>query len=208
METGHSTIFTMHAGEPINAVNRLVTKYLMMMPALGVDVVERIIGSAVDFVAIQDHIPGMGRKVSIITQVKFDDYTKRIVLEDLLKFDFDKEDWVWLNRIDDNKCRNLMRRGVSKERVAKWRKTDNPEIEEKAIKELNETYYAEKEERQKRYQIEHDEKIRRKEEEHKKKAAIRDVSKEEALLNQVEAEKNKEFENMQKKLECLSKNIE
>ena len=30
MATGHSTHFTMHAGVPIDAVNRLVTKYLMV----------------------------------------------------------------------------------------------------------------------------------------------------------------------------------
>ena len=161
METGHSTIFTMHAGRPINAINRLVTKYLMMMPSLGVDVVERIIGSAVDFIAIQDHIPDVGRKVSVITEVEFNDDTKRIELRNLLEYDFNQDDWVWKKRIAPEKCRNLMRRGVKKDRVAKWMDTGNPEIEKAALKELNDTYYAEKEERIKRYTKEHEEKMAR-----------------------------------------------
>ena len=69
METGHSTIFTAHAGSPVNLVNRIVTKYLQSMPSLGIDVVERIIGSAIDYVAVQDDIPGIGRKVTSVTEV-------------------------------------------------------------------------------------------------------------------------------------------
>ena len=200
METGHSTIFTMHAGKPINAINRLVTKYLMMMPSLGVDVVERIIGSAVDFIAIQDHIPDVGRKVSIITQVKFDDETKRIVLEDLLKYDFEKEDWVWLRRIDEEKCRNLMRRGVKKERVARWKDTGDPEIEKAALAELNETYWKEKEERQKKYQEEHDAKIARKKEERESLSVVSSNKEEQSLVYSREALRQKELEDMQAKL--------
>lgn len=159
METGHSTIFTMHAGKPINAVNRLVTKYLMMMPSLGMDVVERIIGSAVDFIAIQDAIPNVGRKVSVITEVSFDDDNKRIILNNLMEYDFELSDWKWVRRIDKDKCRNLMRRGVPRERVLEWQRTEDPAIEEEALKKLNETYYAEKEERQKKYKEEFDERI-------------------------------------------------
>lgn len=206
METGHSTIFTMHAGEPINAINRLVTKYLQMMPALGIDVVERIIGSAVDFIAIQDHIPDIGRKVSIITQVKFDDYTKRIVLEDLLKYDFDKEDWVWLKRIDNNKCRNLMRRGVPKDRVNKWRDTGDAEIEKEAIAKLNNTYYKEKEARKLKYKEQHDEKVLKRESS-RQTSLTEELSKEEQFLIAKENEKEKEFNQMQKKLENLKRNI-
>lgn len=34
-----------------------------MMPSLGIDVVERIIGAAVDYILIQDAIPGIGRRM-------------------------------------------------------------------------------------------------------------------------------------------------
>lgn len=205
METGHSTIFTMHAGRPINAVNRLVTKYLMMMPALGVDVVERIIGSAVDFIAVQDHIPDVGRKVSIITEVEFNDDTKRIELNDLMMYDFAIDDWVWKKRIAPEKCRNLMRRGVKKERVMRWMQTDDPEVEEKALKELNETYYKEKADRIARYTKEHEEKEKRKElERMNRKDTHKDDSVSMAALAN-ELNKVKEIEDMKLKANRVQK---
>lgn len=206
METGHSTIFTMHAGKPINAVNRLVTKYLMMMPSLGVDVVERIIGSAVDFIAIQDHIPDVGRKVSIITQVRFDDDEKRIVLDDLLKYDFDLDDWIWLRRIDDDKCRNLMRRGVKKDRVAKWRDTGDAEKEKEALKLLNETYYNDKENRRARYKQEHDEKVARKNQKFID-ANKTNMTEEELRVYAQEVQRNKELQDMQNKMNLLKSKV-
>ncbi|WCK56926.1 ATPase, T2SS/T4P/T4SS family (plasmid) [Aneurinibacillus sp. Ricciae_BoGa-3] len=90
METGHSTIFTMHGGNPWNIVNRLVTKYLMAMPTLGIDVVERIIGSAVDYVAIQDNIPGVGRKITSICEVNYDFTNKRVDIKTIFRYDFRK----------------------------------------------------------------------------------------------------------------------
>lgn len=202
METGHSTIFTMHAGKPINAINRLVTKYLMMMPSLGVDVVERIIGSAVDFIAVQDHIPDVGRKVSIITQVKFDDEEKRIKLEDLLKYDFDKDDWVWLKRIDDDKCRNLMRRGVKKERVALWRDTGDPEVEKKALKEMNEKYWNEKAIRQEEYNKAHEAKLEAKRKEKESLSSTQDRN-DANLLYEREVQRERELADMQQKMNLL-----
>lgn len=201
METGHSTIFTMHGKEPINIINRLVTKYLTGMPALGIDVVERIIGSAVDFIAVQDHIPEIGRKVSVITEVRFDDVTKRVNLEDLLIYDFIKDDWVWKKRINPDKCRNLMRRGVNRERVLRWMDTGNPEEEQKALDNLNETYYKEKDERQKRYNLEHEEKMRRKEEERIKRQQGGGKLLEEAIVLASEKAKQKELEDMKIKFE-------
>lgn len=200
METGHSTIFTMHAGRPINAINRLVTKYLQMMPSLGVDVVERIIGSAVDFIAIQDHIPEVGRKVSVITEVEFNDETKRIELHNLLEFDFDIEDWKWLRRIAPEKCRNLMRRGVKKARVAKWARTDNLETEEAALKELNETYYNEKASRTEQYNIAHDIKMKQKEEErlHRIDDTLENNNFSAVMANEIS--KEKELEDMKLKM--------
>lgn len=204
METGHSTIFTMHAGKPINAIDRLVSKYLMMMPNLSTDVVERIIGEAVDFIAIQDHIPDIGRKVSVITEVTFDSKEKTIKLQDLMRYDFDLEDWIWLKRIDPEKCRNLMRRGCSKERVKAWMDTGNPEIEEQALKELNEKYYKEKEQRKILYEKEHNEKIERKKME-RMNNQNNSISKEEKRLLMDEKLREKELEEMLLKTEMIEK---
>lgn len=151
METGHSTIFTMHGGTPINIVNRLVTKYLMAMPELGIDVVERIIGSAVDYIAVQDNIPGIGRKVSIIEEINYDFDKQRVKLVPIFRFDFEKRDFVMLNRLGEDKISKFMRRGVPREEAMKWLRTDDEETERKAVAEINERYFAEKEERRKMY---------------------------------------------------------
>lgn len=120
METGHSTIFTMHGGEPINIVNRLVTKYLTAMPSLGIDVVERIIGSAVDYIAIQDDIPGIGRRVSVVAEVSYDFTTGRVVLTPIFEFDFDTLSYTMVNKMALDKAKRMLRRGVKKEQIAKW----------------------------------------------------------------------------------------
>lgn len=152
METGHSTIFTMHGGTPINIVNRLVTKYLMAMPELGIDVVERIIGSAVDYIAIQDNIPGIGRKISLITEVDYDFETRRVKLTPIFKFDFEINDFVMVNRLHPDKISKFLRRGVSIEESRPWqRDLDNPEKEKEIVDAINKKYYAEKEERRKMY---------------------------------------------------------
>lgn len=116
-ETGHSTIFTMHGGQPINIINRLVTKYLSAMPSLGVDVVERIIGNAIDYIAIQDDIPEIGRRVSIISEVSFNDETGRISLKPIFEFDFEKEEYVMLNKMSPEKAKLMLRRGVKRDDI-------------------------------------------------------------------------------------------
>ncbi|WP_442637625.1 CpaF family protein [Rossellomorea marisflavi] len=120
METGHSTIFTMHGGEPINIVNRLVTKYLQAMPTLGIDVVERIIGSSVDYIAIQDDIPDIGRRVSIISEVTYDFESQRVSLKPIFEFDFDTESYKMVNKISPDKAKRMMRRGIKKHQLEKW----------------------------------------------------------------------------------------
>lgn len=120
METGHSTIFTMHGGEPVNIINRLVTKYLTAMPSLGMDVVERIIGSAVDYIAIQDDIPGIGRRVSVIAEVTYNFDTRRIDLKPIFEFDFDTNGYVMVNKISPAKAKVMLRRGVKKHQIEKW----------------------------------------------------------------------------------------
>lgn len=117
METGHSTIFTMHGGEPINIINRLVTKYLMAMPNLGIDVVERIIGSAVDYIAIQDDIPKIGRRISIISEVSYDFEKRRVMLKPIWEFDFKTKAYKMVNKISPTKAKTMMRRGLDYEDI-------------------------------------------------------------------------------------------
>lgn len=119
-ETGHSTIFTMHGGEPINIINRLVTKYLMAMPSLGIEVVERIIGSAIDYICIQDAIPGTGRKMTFITEVSYDFEERRVVLKPIYEYDFEIKDFVKLNNIDKTKVKTMYRRGIQPEELKRW----------------------------------------------------------------------------------------
>lgn len=112
MATGHSTMLSMHSGTPIDAVNRLVTKYLMQMPSLGTDVVERIIGSAVDYILIQDDIPDIGRRVTSITEVTYNYTTQRVDLKTIVEYDFIKEDFVFLNKLSEEKAKKMLRKGI------------------------------------------------------------------------------------------------
>lgn len=113
METGHSTIFTMHGGKPINCINRLVTKYLTSMPSLGIEVVERIIGEAVDYIAIQDNIPGIGRKITNISEVSYNYEKRTIAIKTIFKFDFEIEDFSRLSGLHEDKISKMLARGVS-----------------------------------------------------------------------------------------------
>lgn len=120
METGHSTIFTMHGGNPWNIINRLVTKYLMAMPSLGIDVVERIIGSSLDYICIQDNIPGIGRKCTSISEVSYNFETRRIDLKTICRYDFKKKDFVFENKLSRDKADTMMRRGITLEQLEPW----------------------------------------------------------------------------------------
>ncbi|MFF2531575.1 CpaF family protein [Brevibacillus sp. NPDC058079] len=120
METGHSTIFTMHGGNPWNIINRLVTKYLMAMPSLGIDVVERIIGSSLDYICIQDNIPGIGRKCTSISEVTYNFETRRIELKTICRYDFKTKDFVFEGKISRDKADTMMRRGITWEELAPW----------------------------------------------------------------------------------------
>jgi len=120
METGHSTIFTMHGGNPWNIVNRLVTKYLMAMPSLGIDVVERIIGASVDYICIQDNIPGIGRKITSISEITYDFEKGRVDVLPIYQFDVFEKEFVLKNGIHPEKADKMMRRGVKPEEVKAW----------------------------------------------------------------------------------------
>lgn len=130
METGHSTIFSMHGGTVWNIVNRLVTKYLMSMPSLGIEVVERIIGSAVDYVAIQDDVPGIGRRVTSIHEITYDFEKRSVAAIPIVEYSFDTQDWEWINPISSEKTRTMLRRGLPLEIVKQmedlnWLKKDH-----------------------------------------------------------------------------------
>jgi pilus assembly protein CpaF len=124
METGHSTLMTGHSDSPVNMVNRIVTKYLMAMPSLSVDVVERIIGSAIDYVIIQDDIPGIGRKVTSLTEVTYDYDARRIKFTPIYRYNFHTCQFEQLNKISAEKANKMLRRGVPietlKPHVAEW----------------------------------------------------------------------------------------
>ena len=106
----------MHAGTPFNAINRLVTKYLMQMPSLGTDVVERIVGSAVDYIFIQDAIPGIGRRITSLDEISYNFESKRVEAKNIFYFDFEKEDWVWSTReLGELQVNKMLRRGVKLE---------------------------------------------------------------------------------------------
>lgn len=113
MATGHSTIFSMHAGKPIDTVNRLVTKYLMQMPSLGTDVVERIIGSSVNFIIVQDDIRGIGRRITSISEIGYDYGSKRVSIKPVVTFNFKTRDWDWHNMLSEDVKDTMLRRGVS-----------------------------------------------------------------------------------------------
>lgn len=129
METGHSTIFTMHGGRSINCINRLVTKYLTKMPTLGIEVVERIIGSAVDYIWVQDHIPGIGRKVTEVSEIDYDFKNKTIRVTPIFKYDFKRKDFVLVNKISQEKAELMLRRGVQYEEILPWVKGSDSEEE-------------------------------------------------------------------------------
>jgi pilus assembly protein CpaF len=120
METGHSTITTMHGGNPWNIINRLVTKYLMAMPSLGIDVVERIIGSSLDYICIQDNIPGVGRKCTSVTEVTYNFETRRVEMKTIVRFDFTKGDFVFENKISREKAETMLRRGLKWDEIKQW----------------------------------------------------------------------------------------
>lgn len=123
METGHSTIFTMHGGTPWNIMNRLANKYLQAMPSLTVDVVERILGTAVDYIFIQDHIPNIGRKITSISEISYDFEERTIVIKPICRYDFRIKDFIWEGKISQEKADKMLRRGIPYEYLEKWLET-------------------------------------------------------------------------------------
>lgn len=120
METGHSTIFTMHGGKAVNCINRVVTKYLTSMPSLGIEVVERIIGSSIDYIFIQDNIPGIGRKITEVSEISYDFDKRTVSIKPIFKFNFEKELFERVDAISKDKAEMMLRRGVKMEEIKRW----------------------------------------------------------------------------------------
>lgn len=113
METGHSTLTTMHGETWMNCINRTITKYMTAMPSLGVEVVERIIGSALDYVIIQADIPGVGRKIKNITEISYDFEQRKIVGKTIYEYNFDTNDWDRKGEVSEDKLQKMRGRGVT-----------------------------------------------------------------------------------------------
>lgn len=120
METGHSTMFTMHGGHVWNVINRLVTKYITSMSSLDKDVVERIIGSAVDYVFIQSNIPGIGRKITTVTEIGYNYEENRITTKPIFQFDQKELRWKIVGKIHPEKADKMAERGISYEKLEPW----------------------------------------------------------------------------------------
>lgn len=122
MQTGHCTLTTAHAETWVDVVGRAVTKYLMAMPSLSTEIVERIIGVALDYVIIQLDIPGVGRKIKSVTEISYDFEAGKIVGKPIFEYNHDTNDWDHINDVGEEKISKMRGRGVSLEEVQKYLK--------------------------------------------------------------------------------------
>ena len=117
MSTGHSTIFTMHAGKAMDAIDRLVDKFLTALPNISSEVAERKVAGAVDFIAIQDDIRGVGRRVTSITEVSYDSRSKSLKLKTIMKYNFITNKFDFIEKISEEKADSMLRRGVKLDKL-------------------------------------------------------------------------------------------
>ena len=117
MSTGHSTIFTMHAGKPMDAIDRLVDKFLSAIPNISSEVAERKVASSVDYIVVQDDINGIGRRVTSITEVGYDTTTKMLTLKTIMKYNFINDTFDFIDKISEEKAETMMRRGVKLDKI-------------------------------------------------------------------------------------------
>lgn len=118
-ETGHSTLTTMHGFTWVNICNRAITKYMMAMPSLGVQAVSRIVGSAIDYVITQSDIPGIGRKITTITEISYDFDKDQIVGKSIYEYNYDTNDWDRFEEVGEEKLKKMRSRGVTTEEIQK-----------------------------------------------------------------------------------------
>ena len=117
MSTGHSTIFTMHAGKPMDAIDRLVDKFLSAIPNISSEVAERKVASSVDYIVVQDDINGIGRRVTSITEVGYDTTAKMLTLKTIMKYNFINDTFDFIDKISEEKAETMMRRGVKLDKI-------------------------------------------------------------------------------------------
>lgn len=122
MATGHSTIFTAHADKPIDTINRLVINYQKAMPMLGSDIVERIVGNAVDFVVIKKNIPGIGRKITGISEINFDFDKGRVKIVPIMKYSYATDEFRFVNSISEDCKEKMLGAGVKYDDLVAWEK--------------------------------------------------------------------------------------
>lgn len=120
METGHSTHMSMHGGSTWNILNRLINKYMTKMAELGIEVVERIIGSALDYVMIQHNIPGIGFRITSIDEISYDFVNHKFVVNPIFKFNQEKGIVERVGSINKEKADQMMFRGVKYEDIKEW----------------------------------------------------------------------------------------
>jgi pilus assembly protein CpaF len=119
METGHSTIFSMHGQTAWDIINRLTTKYISTMPALGREVVERIIGTSIDYVCMQNSVDGK-KRVTSIDEISYDFENNRIIVKNIVNFDFFSNKFVWENKLSKEKVKKMLKNGASIEEVREF----------------------------------------------------------------------------------------
>lgn len=123
MEAGHRAIFTVHAWNSRDVYNRLMTNYLMAMPSVDIKKTERIIGSSLDFICIQEYVPQIGRKLTSLDEVIFDIERQCIEINPIYRFDPIKNEFDLVNKISNEKSEALKRRGITSKELEKWVET-------------------------------------------------------------------------------------
>lgn len=119
-ETGHGTGLSMHAGKAINVIDRAVDKYQEGSPSASTEMVERKIGSSFDYIGIQDDIPGVGRRVNELVEVGYDYDKRQVTLKTIYRYNFENDSFDMVNKISPEKARDMLRRGVKREDIAKY----------------------------------------------------------------------------------------
>ena len=104
-------------GDQPQAIDRLVDKFLTAVPNISSEVAERKVVNAVDFIAIQDDIRGIGRRVTSISEISYDSKTRSTVIKPIMKFNFLTRKFDFVNKISEAKAETMMRRGIPIEQL-------------------------------------------------------------------------------------------
>lgn len=118
--TGHSTIFTSHAIKEIDAINRLVINYQKAMPKLSSDIVESIISNAIDFIVIKKNIPGIGRKITSVSEVGYNEETRRIAINKIMKYNYKADTFDFVGTFSEEVLEKMYGSGVTTTELETW----------------------------------------------------------------------------------------